>query len=160
MCVRVLSHSVASNSLPLGLEPTRVLYLWDVPGKNTGVDCHFLLQESSQSRDQNHISCISCTDRILYHCTTWVKAVVVQSLSRVWLSAAPWTAAHRVPLSYAVSWSFLKFVSIESVMLSNDLILCHSLLLLPSIFPSIRCLFQLVDSSHQVLPMNIQGWFP
>ena len=48
-----------------------------------------------------------------------------------------WTAAHRAPLSFIISWSLLKFMSSELVMLSNYLILCHPLLLLPSIFPSI-----------------------
>ena len=52
--------------------------------------------------------------------------------------ATPWNAAHQVLLSSAISWSLLKFMSIESVMLSNHLVLCQSLLLLPSIFPSIR----------------------
>ena len=50
----------------------------------------------------------------------------------------PWTAAHQASLSFNISWCFLKLKSIESVMPSNDLILCHSFLLLPSIFPSIR----------------------
>ena len=50
----------------------------------------------------------------------------------------PWTAAHQAPLSFTTSWSLLKFMSSESVMLSNHLILCYPLLLLPSIFPSIR----------------------
>ena len=49
-----------------------------------------------------------------------------------------WTEAHQASLSSTVSWSLLKFMSINSVMLSNHLILCHPLLLLPSIFPSIR----------------------
>ena len=62
----------------------------------------------------------------------------VQSLSRVWLFASPWTAACKPSLSITVSWSLLKLVSIESVMPSNLLILCHPLLLPPSIFPSIR----------------------
>ena len=53
-------------------------------------------------------------------------------------SATPWTAARRASLSITNSWSLLKFVSIESVMRSNHLILCCPLLLLPSIFPSIR----------------------
>ena len=48
-----------------------------------------------------------------------------------------WTAAHRAPLSFIISWSLLKFMSSELVMLSNYLILCHPLLLLPSLFPSI-----------------------
>ena len=50
----------------------------------------------------------------------------------------PWTAAHQAPLSITNSWSLLKLMSIESVMPSKHLILCHPLLLLPSIFPSIR----------------------
>ena len=60
----------------------------------------------------------------------------VQSLSRVWLLATPWTAARQASLSITNSWSLLKLMSIESVMPSNHLILCG--LLLPSIFPSIR----------------------
>ena len=64
--------------------------------------------------------------------------VVVQSLSCVQLSAAPWTAAHQASLSLSVSQSLPKFMSIQSVMPSNHLILCCPLLPLPSIFPSIR----------------------
>ena len=63
--------------------------------------------------------------------------VVVQSLSHVGL-CNPWTAAHQAPLSFTVSWSLLTLMSIESVMPSNHLILCQPLLLLSSIFPSIR----------------------
>ena len=70
----------------------------------------------------------------------------VQSLSRVRLFSTPWTAAHQGSLSIANSRSLLKLMSIESVMPSNHLILCHPLLLLPSIFPSIR-----VFSSESVL---------
>ena len=66
------------------------------------------------------------------------KDVVVQSLSHVQLLEAPWTAAHLASLSFTDSRSLLKCMSIESVMLSNRLILCHPLLLLLSIFPSIR----------------------
>ena len=62
----------------------------------------------------------------------------VQFLSRVWLFATPWTAAHQASLSISNSRSLLKLMSIESVMLSNHLILCHPLLLPPSTFPSIR----------------------
>ena len=62
----------------------------------------------------------------------------VQSLSCVWLFATPWTAALQASLSITNSWSLLKLMSIESVMASNHLILCHPLILLPSIFPSIR----------------------
>ena len=64
--------------------------------------------------------------------------VVVQSLSYVQLFATPRTAARQAPLSSTISQGLLKFLSIESVMLSNHLILCCPLLLLPSIFLSIR----------------------
>ena len=62
----------------------------------------------------------------------------VQSLSRVWLFATPWNAARQASRSITNSWSLPKPTSIESVMPSNHLILCHPLLLLPPIFPSIR----------------------
>ena len=64
--------------------------------------------------------------------------VVVQLLSCIWLFAIPWTTASQAPLSSIISWSLLKFTSIELVTLSNHLILCHPPLLLPSIFLSIR----------------------
>ena len=66
--------------------------------------------------------------------------IVVQLLSHVRLFAILWTAAHQTSLSFAISWSFLKLMSIASVMPSNHLILCLPLLLLPSIFPSFRVL--------------------
>ena len=66
------------------------------------------------------------------------KTVVVQLLSCVQLFPTPWTAARQASLSITNCQSSLKLMSIESVMPSNHLILCHSLLLLPSIFPSIR----------------------
>ena len=62
----------------------------------------------------------------------------VQSLSHVWLFATPWTTAHQASLSITNSRSTLKVMSIELVMTPNHLILCHSLLFPPSIFPSIR----------------------
>ena len=73
----------------------------------------------------------------------------VQSLSRVQLFASPLTAASQASLSVTNSWSLPKFLSIESVMPSNHLILCHSLLLLSSIFPSIR-----VFSNESVLRIS------
>ena len=90
----------------------------------------------------------------------------VQSLSHVRLFATPWTAAHQAFLSITNSQSLFKLMSIQSVMPSNCLILCHPLLLLPSIFPTIR-VFSLVTFSHQegksigvsagALLMSIQG---
>ena len=75
--------------------------------------------------------------------------VIVQSLSPVWLSATPWTAAHQASLSITNSRSLLKFMCIKSVMPSNHLILCRPLLLLPSIFPSIT-----VFSSELAVPFR------
>jgi len=68
--------------------------------------------------------------------TVWKHSV--QLLSLVQLFVTPWTAAHQASLSITSSWSLLKLMSIKLLMLSNHLILCHPLLLLPSIFPSIR----------------------
>ena len=65
------------------------------------------------------------------------EVVLVQSLSHVWLFVTPMTTAHQAPLSFTVSQSLLRFISTESVMLSNYLFLCQSLLW-PSIFPIIR----------------------
>ena len=70
----------------------------------------------------------------------------VQSLSRLRLFVTQWTAVRRASLSVTNSWSLLKLMSIELVMPSNHLILCHTLLFLPSVFPSIR-----VFSSESVL---------
>ena len=76
------------------------------------------------------------TDKIKF---SWSFAVVVvQSFSHIWLFSTPWTAARQPPLSITNSRCLLKLTSIESVMPSNHLILCHLLLLLPSIFPSMR----------------------
>ena len=91
--------------------------------------------------------------------------VVFQSLSRVSLFATPWTTARQASLSFTVSQSLLRFMSIEP---SNDVIFCRPFLLLPSIFLSMRVfpvtqLFtsggQSIGASASVLPMNIQGWF-
>ena len=83
----------------------------------------------------------------------------------------PWTAARQASLSFTVSRSLLKLISIESMMLSNHLILCCPLLLLPSIFPrsgsfSVTWLFTSggwsigASASATSLPLSIQGWFP
>ena len=75
--------------------------------------------------------------------------LVVQSPSHLWLFATPWTAARQASLSFTSSQSLQKLMSIESVMPSNHLILCRPLLLLPSIFPSIR-----VFSNEFALPRD------
>ena len=89
----------------------------------------------------------------------------VQLLSPVRLFVIPRTAARRASSSFTISRSLLKLMFIELVMPSNHLILCHPLLLLPSIFPSVRVFFnsrlfpsggQRIGVSASVFPMNIQ----
>ena len=82
------------------------------------------------------------------------KISSVQSLSRIWLFATPWTTARQASLSITNARSLLKLISIESVMPSNHLILCHPLLLLPSVFPSIR-----VFSRESVLHIGWQKYW-
>ena len=79
----------------------------------------------------SRIHLFSCLPQILV-------AVFVQSLSHIWFFVAPWTAAFQASLSFTISQSLLKLMYIESVMPSSHLILCPPLLLLPSIFPTIR----------------------
>ena len=67
-----------------------------------------------------------------------LKTVIFQSLSRVQLFVTQWIVAYQISLSFTISWSLVKLISIESVMPSNHLILCHPLLLLLSILLSIR----------------------
>ena len=95
--------------------------------------------------------------------------VVVQLLSHAQLFATPWTAALQASLSFTISQNLFKLMSMGSMMPSNHLVLCHPLLLLPSIFPSIRIfsmswLFasggQSIGTSASVFPMNIRSWFP
>ena len=83
----------------------------------------------------------------LFHIFTYI--VAVQLVSHIWFFATPWTIAHQTPLSSTISQSLFKFMSIESLMLSNHFNFCHPLLLLPSIFPSITVL-----SNELALPMR------
>ena len=83
--------------------------------------------------------CASLFQRISLNLFSLVVSIYsVQSVSHVQLFVTPWTAACQASLSTTNSWSLLKLMSIELVMPSNHLILCHPLLLLPSVFPSIR----------------------
>ena len=88
----------------------------------------------------NLLSELFLSSNLLLSYTVPRFSVVIQLLSRVWLLETPWSAARQASLSFTVSWILLKFISIESVMPTNYLILCCSLLLLPSIFPSIKVL--------------------
>ena len=83
---------------------------------------------------------------LFFKCSNYKNVVVAQSLSLVRLFATPWTAAHQVSLSLNMSWSSPKSISLESVVHFIYLVLCCSLLFLPSLFPSIR-----VFSSESVL---------
>ena len=132
---------------------------WNSPGKNTGVCSHSLHQRIFQTQGSN-LGCLHCR-QILYHLNHLSEALsnlfpfreeavaVVQLLSLIQLFATPWTAAHQTSLSFTISQSLLKLTSIELVVPSSHLVLCHPLLLLSSIFPSIRVFFQLLGSSHQ-----------
>ena len=132
---------------------------------------------SSQPKDWTHVSYVSCTGRGLFTTSaTWKPhryryISSVQWLSRVQVLATPWTAARQASLCITNSQSLLKLMSVESVMPSNHLILCHPLLLLPSIFPASGSfpMSQFFSSGGQstgastsasTLPMNIQDWFP
>ena len=96
------------------------------------------MSDSLEPHGLQHTSlpCPSLSPLNLYNAHS--NFTVVQSLSRVQLFVTPWTAAHQASLSFTISQSLLKLMSIELMMLSKHLILCRPLLLLPSIFPSIR----------------------
>ena len=108
----------------------------------------------------------TCVQELIHH--SLADFVGVQSLSCVWLFASPWTAAHQAFLSFTISWSLFKLMSMESGMPSTHLIFCCSLLF-PQSFPesglfSMSCFFvpggPSTGASASVFPMNIQGWFP
>ena len=105
-CVERESSSVVSDSVqPNRQQPTRLPHPWDSPGKNTGVSCHFLLQ-----------------------CMKW--KVKVKSLSRVWPSATPWTAAHQAPPS--MGFSRQEYYIVHGILQAG----VGSLSLLQGIFPT------------------------
>ena len=111
--------------------------------------------------------CIYILSQILFCYRLFV--VVIQSVNRICLFATPWSAACQGPLSSIISWSLLKFMFIESVMLptiSSSVIPFFSC---PQSFPASgsfpkSCLFtsggQSIEASTSVFPMNIQDWFP
>ena len=81
---------------------------------------------------------VSVTVPSVYILHLLISSCCCSVLGRVWLFVTPWTAACQASLSFTISQSLLKLMSIESVIPSNHLILCHPLFLLPSIFSSIR----------------------
>ena len=100
-----------------------------------------------------------------------MDVAVAQPLSHLWSFLMPWTAALQASLSFTTSWSLFKFMSIESVMVSNHLILCFLFTSCLQFFPASGSfpMSQLItwgaqsfgtSASASVLPKNIQGWFP
>ena len=139
VCVSHVSYSLRPQGLsvasqtPLSMEFSRQEYwsglpfpspedLWDPDIKPRTPACRQILYLHHVSHQGSPIE----------------KVVVVQSLSRVQVFATPWPAARQASLSFTIPRSLLKLMSIESVMPSDHLILCHPHLLLPSIFPRIR----------------------
>ena len=116
------------------LQPHGLYSPWNSPGQNAGVGSLSLLQGIFQTQELNQglLHCRQMLYQLHYQFSS------AQSLSRVRLFATPWTAARQASLSITNSRSPPKPMSIESMMSSNHLILCRPLLLLPSIFPSIR----------------------
>ena len=128
-CCCLITKSPLTLLGPSGSQPTRLLCPCQVP-----------------------LNGFSTVTRICSHVVAFLNQVqvsLIQSLSHVRLFATPWIRAHQASLSITNSWSSLKFMSIESVLPSNHLILGCLLFLLPSIPPSIS-LFQWVNSLHEV----------
>ena len=111
------------------------------------MSCQWRINENQIPTLKNVLE-LHCTNAKNHHMNTYLFSSV-QSLSCVWLFATQWTAACQASLSITNSRSLLKLTSIELVMPSNHITLCHPLLLLPSIFPSIR-----VFSNESVLPIR------
>ena len=146
--------------------------------------CWFLVHNNANQShlpypgtEPKSLMCAALVSRFFATSTTWEApdqssvSLSVQSLSCVQLFVTPWTAARQASLSITISRSLPKLMSIVSVIPSNHLILCHPLLLLPSIFPNIR-VFSNESPLHikwpkywsfsfkPVLPMNTQDWSP
>ena len=147
--MHMLSHfSRVQLFATYGLQPTRILCLWDFSGKNTRMGCHFILQGIFLTQDETRISYVSCINRqVLYHQHHLGSPIIVIAKSKVYRNFVaqscptfcdPMNYSTQASMSFTISQSLLKFMSILLMMPSNNLILCHSFLLLPSIFPSIR----------------------
>ena len=133
LCLHAQSCPALCDSC--GLQPARLLCPWDFQYKKTGLGCHFLLQGIFPTNPRIKIR----------HCIvqrTLFSVLVFQSLSHVRLFANPRTVACQVSLFFTITQGLLKVMSIELLMSSNHLILCYHVLLLPSIFTSIRVFFK------------------
>ena len=110
----------------------------ELQSRASQLNYHFPLLSQTMSACPNLCLLLTSIGLRIVPQKTWRQFSSVQSFSHVHLFATPWTAARQASLSITNSQSLLKLMSIESVMLSNHLILCRPLLLLPSFFPSIR----------------------
>ena len=133
-------HHLQANSLPPGL----VLGLADEefdsaecvrPGRKLNILFFFFLTKMTRKRCWK----LYCTHLGAFNPRG--RHLLLFSSCRILLFVTPWTAAHQASLSFTISQRLLRFMSIESVMPSNHLFLCHCLLLLPSVFPNIRVFF-------------------
>ena len=123
---------------------------------------------SSRNKRHNFHFHQKLTEECINH---FVPLFVVQLFSHILLFATPWTTMCQAFMSFTISWSLFKFKSIESLMPSNHLILCHPLLLMPYFSPAsgsflMSKLFASggqsigTSPSASVLPMNVQDWIP
>ena len=160
--VRLCNHRDYAHQAPLsmGYLQARLLEQVDISSKG-----------SSSPRDRTPISRVSCTGRqVLGQRATRGALGCCCSVAKLYLTLCNyWTVACQASLSFAISWSLPKFMSFESVTLSNHLILCHPLLpclrsfLASRSFPVSRLFAssgQSIGASERVLLINIQGWFP
>jgi len=152
----------ACQFMRCGFDP----WLGRSPGEENGNPLQYTCLGNLMSEEPGGLQSMGVTKSQI-----WLGSSVQFSRSVVSYSATPWTAARQAFLSITHSRSLLKLMSIGSVMPSNHLILFRPLLLLPSIFPSIRVLSNEsvlhirspnigASASASVLPMNIQDWFP
>ena len=162
------SHSsYCTYCLSFAIPPPWELFVWQVLCVIPG--CSLMLP--AQGNLKSEMTLLHPCHPLSHHvwCSLWFSSV--QLLSCVWLFVTPWTAARQASPSITNSQSLLKLTSVESVMPPNNLIFCHPLLLLPSIFPQSGS-FPMsqfftwggqsiwVSASASVLPINIQQWFP
>ena len=140
----------------------RVAYDWTT---NTQTHTHIM------KKRLNKLSIEDMYLNIIKTIMTSPQLILMLFIRSVMSLCNPMTIAHQASLYFTISWSLLKVMFIESVMSSNDTILCHAPFLLPLLFPSIRVFFNEsalisggqgfgASASASVLPMNIQGWFP
>ena len=139
------------NNMDWMAQTTNIYFSWCFKNKILHILLKFGACEKIFSFVMLHQICKSkaITSLKKYQIINHLNQSSVQSLSHVWLFVTPWTAACQASLSITNSRSLPKFMSTESVMPSNHLILCRPLLLLPSVFPSIR-----VFSSESVLNVS------